>query len=48
MRFVSDKSCRENQNTVLYSGTVFKNRAIYNIGPLWEHVLETDRSPMTI
>jgi hypothetical protein len=36
MRIVSDKSCRENQNTLLFSATFFENR-VYVFG-LWDNV----------
>jgi hypothetical protein len=46
MRNVSDKSCRENQNTHLRSITFFENRAIYEI--MWKNIAEPDRPQKTI
>jgi hypothetical protein len=50
MRNVSDKLCRENQNTyirILYSINVFfKYRAVYEI--MWKNVVEPDRPQITI
>jgi len=43
MSNVSDKSCRENQNTILYSITYFfsfENRAVYEI--MWENMAQPD------
>ena len=46
MRNVSDKSCRENQNTILCSLTfLFKSRAVYET--IWANVVERDRPQMT-
>jgi hypothetical protein len=40
MRNVSDKSCRENQNT--YSNIFFyENKAVYKI--MWKNTVEPDR-----
>ena len=47
MRNVSDKMCREIQNTYLCSITFFsENRAFYEI--LWKNMAESDRQQMTI
>jgi hypothetical protein len=47
MRNVSDKSCRENQNThFMFSNFFSKNPAVYEI--TWKNMVETDRPQMTI
>ena len=48
MRNVSDKSCRENQNThfVFKNCFSFENRAVYGI--MWENIVEQDSPLMTI
>jgi len=47
MRNVSDKSCRENQNTYyVFNCFFFGNRAIYEI--MWKNILERGRPQMTI
>jgi hypothetical protein len=49
MRNVSDKSCRENQNThFMFSNLLFfsENHVIYEI--MWENVVEPDRPQTTI
>jgi hypothetical protein len=47
MRNVSDKSCRENQNThFVFSNCFFENRAVYEI--MWKNIVETDRPQMII
>ena len=48
MRNVSDKSCRENQNTYFVFNNIFffENRAVYEI--MWENNGEADRAQMTV
>ena len=48
MRNVSDKSCRENQNTHFVFKNCFsvENRAVYGI--MWENIVEQDSPLMTI
>ena len=48
MRTVSDKSCRENQNTHFMSSNYFFpwNRAVYEI--MWKNIVESDRPQMAI
>ena len=48
MRNVSDKSCRENQNThfVFSNLFFFENRAVYEI--MWENIVEPDRPQITM
>jgi len=47
MRNISDKSCRENQNThILHSVTLFLKTMPYEI--MWKNVVEPDRPEMTI
>jgi len=47
MRNVSDKICRENQNThFVFSNYFQKNRAVYDI--MWENILERGRPQMTV
>ena len=44
---VSDKSCRENQNTnFTYNNFFFKNRTVYEI--MWKNIVERSRPQMTI
>jgi len=38
MRYITDKSCRENQNTNFIFNTVFFNRAVYEIR--WKNIVE--------
>jgi hypothetical protein len=44
MRNVSDKNCRENQNT--YFVFIFLNRAVYEI--MWKNIVEPDSRQMTV
>ena len=47
MRNVSDKSCRENQNTrFVFCIFFFENRAVYEI--MWKNILQRGRPKMTI
>jgi len=47
MRNVSDKSCRENQNTYfMFHNFFFGNRAVYEI--MWKNIVERGRPQMTI
>ena len=47
MRNVSDKSCRENQNTCFMFNTFFpKNCAICEV--MWENVVEPDKPEMAV
>ena len=48
MKYVSNKTCRENQNTnfVFNNFFFFENRAVYEI--MWKNVVETDKPQMTI
>ena len=47
MRNVSDKWCRENQNThFVFSNLFFENRAVYE--KMWKNIVQTGRSQMTI
>jgi len=48
MRNVSDKSCRENQNTRCVFSNFFppENRAVYEI--MWKNVVEQGRPQMTV
>jgi hypothetical protein len=49
MRNMSDKSCRENQNTHFVFCNFFfspENRAVYEI--MWKNMVETGRSQLTI
>jgi hypothetical protein len=47
MRNVSDKNCRENQNThFMFSSFFVENRAVYEI--MWENILEGGGPQMTI
>jgi len=46
MKNVSDKRCRENQNThFMFSTFFFENRTVYE---MWKNILERGRSQMTI
>jgi len=50
MRNVSDKSCRENQNTHFMLNNIhiffFENRVVYEI--MWEKIVERGRPQVTI
>jgi hypothetical protein len=47
MRNVSDKSCRENQNTrFMFNNFISENRAVYEI--TWKNMVEADRSQVTM
>jgi len=47
MRNISDKSCRENQNTYfMLNNTFFENRTVYEI--MWKNIVKRDRPQMTI
>jgi len=46
MRNVSDKSCRENQNTHVAFSNFLENRAVYE--KMWENIAERGRPQMTI
>jgi len=49
MRNISDKSCRENQDTHFMFNNFFfslENRAVYGI--MWKIIVEPDRPQMTI
>jgi hypothetical protein len=46
MRNVSDKSCRENQNTFQVQKLLSENRSVYEIMP--KNMVETDRPQMAI
>jgi len=47
MRNVSDKSCRENQNTHFIINNIFpENRAVYEI--TWKNTVQPDRPQITI
>jgi len=47
MRNVSDKSCRENQNTYFVFSNFFPEKgAVYEI--IWKNIIEPDRPQMTI
>ena len=47
MRKVTDRSCRENQNThFMLNNFFFENRTVYEIK--WENNVEPDRPQMTI
>ena len=45
MRNLSDKSCRENQNTLLYSITFFESRAVSEM--VWKNIIEQSRLQVT-
>jgi hypothetical protein len=47
MRNVSDKSCKENQNTYsVFSNFLSENCAVYEI--MWKNMVDADRPQMTI
>ena len=47
MRNVSDKSCRENQNThFMLRNFYFENTVLYEI--MWENIVKASRSRMTV
>jgi len=46
MRNISDKSCREIQNTHFVFSIFFLNSAVYEI--MWENIVERGRPQMTI
>jgi hypothetical protein len=47
MRNVSDRSCRENQNTHFMFNNVFpENHAVYET--IWKNMVQSDRPQMTI
>jgi hypothetical protein len=46
MRNVSEKSFRENQNTLLCSRTFSENRAVYEI--MWKNMVQPDRPEMSV
>ena len=46
MRYVSGKSCRENQNTHTVFNTFSENRVVYEI--TCKNMIEPDREQMTI
>ena len=46
MRNVSDKTCRENQNTHVVFSTFLENRAVY--AKMWKNIVERGRPRMTI
>jgi len=47
IRNVSDKICRENQNThFMFNNDFFENRAVYE--RMWKNILELDRPQMTV
>jgi hypothetical protein len=46
MRNVSDKSCRENQNTHFVFGDFFESRTVYEI--IWKNMVEPGRPQMTV
>jgi hypothetical protein len=46
MRNVSDKSCRENQNTFCVQYFFFENHVVYEI--MWENMVQRGRPHMTI
>jgi hypothetical protein len=46
MKNVSDKPCRENQNTQFIFDYFFENRTVYEI--MWKNVVEPDRPRMTV
>jgi hypothetical protein len=45
MKNVSEKSCRETQNTFMFN-FFFENRAVYEI--MWKNIVERGRAQMTI
>ena len=49
IRNISDKSCRENQNTFLPSTTFFfflENCTVYVV--MWKNIVELDRAQVTV
>jgi hypothetical protein len=47
MRNVSDKSCRENQNThFVFSNGILENRTVYEI--MWKNIVEPGRPQVII
>jgi len=46
MKNVSDKSCREKQNTYFNFNNVFENRAIYET--MWKNIVQPGRPQKTI
>jgi len=44
MKDVSEKSCGENQNTLLHSKTFFQNHAVYEI--TWKNIVEREMPQM--
>jgi len=46
MRNVSDKSCRENQNTHFVFSNFFFNRTVYET--MWKNMVQPDRPQMTV
>jgi hypothetical protein len=46
MTNISDKRCRENQNTFYIFLTLFENRAVYEI--MWKNIVEPDKIRMII
>jgi len=47
VRNISDKRCRENQNTdVLCSNISFENRTIYE--KMWKNIVEPDKPKMAV
>jgi hypothetical protein len=46
MRNVSDKSCRENQNTYFIFNKFSENHAVYEI--MWKNMVEPDRPQITV
>jgi hypothetical protein len=47
MRNISDKSCRENQNTLFMFSNLFspENRTVYEV--VWKSIVELDRPQVT-
>ena len=47
MRNVSDKSCRENQNThFMFNNFIFENLAVYEV--MWKNIVQPERKQMTL
>jgi hypothetical protein len=46
MRNISDKRCRENQNTHFVFSSVFENHSVYEIK--WENIVDQSRAQMTV
>jgi hypothetical protein len=46
VRYVSDKCCRENQNTHFMFNNFFRNHVVYEI--MWKNMAEPDGPQMTI